>query len=129
MHVLSNTVAVADTYIVMSRDQVIAMDIAETIRHHCRNAHVIIADSRDAVLAHLSTYRGVSVVFLDSGPSAVRHAGIDLVATDSGARLVLFGDDAEDEWENGVVGGNSCNLLVRPFSAEMIAEFLSDCDR
>lgn len=114
-----------EVYVLMLRDFVVLKDLEDTVRDYAPAAIVLTASECDQALALIEGLDRISIAFVEAGAEAVAAARIDALVAARGGRIVLLGDDAEDEWE----AGNQTSvlpILLRPFSSQTVERLLAD---
>jgi hypothetical protein len=113
------------TYVVMTQDLVVLQDLSDTIAEFDPQADVFRAITLASAVDMIGSMERISVVFLEAGPGWITRAGVDAMVRARGGRLVLLGDDAEDESDAGGDETSRWTLLARPFSARTVCELIA----
>ena len=109
-----------DTYVVMATDYVVLRDLVETVRDFSPGAEIVASDRLDLVRELVSAVDRIAIAFLEAGPSRIARDGVEIAIRARGGRLVLLGDDAEDECEAMARAARAWPILRRPFSTRMV---------
>ncbi len=112
-----------DVYVIAVRDFVVLKDLEDTVRDFDPSALVITATCCDAAVGKIRAQDRLAAVFLEAGPGYVAAERMDHLVQSRGGRLVLFGDDAEDEWDDER-SARRWPTLQRPFSSQSVLSLI-----
>ncbi|WP_347311419.1 hypothetical protein [Defluviimonas sp. SAOS-178_SWC] len=114
----------ANAYLVAVRDFVVSQDLADTVREFDPGAMIVTARTCRETLNAIKTCDRLALAFVEAGPDRILRARLDVTIRERHGRLVLLGDDAEDEWETGGAPGRIWPVLMRPFSSQAVTALL-----
>lgn len=109
-----------DIYLIVVRDRVVLMDLADTVAEFDPRAVVLSRSSGAEAMAALRTHARLKLAFVEEGAGNVSRLGMDVAIAERGGKLILLGDDAESEWEAGDREALRWPLLMRPFSTQTV---------
>jgi hypothetical protein len=104
-------------FVLAVRDFLILNDLDDTIRDFDPLAMVVTLSDLDTALERIRSFDRITLAFLEAGPARLAASGLDTALAERQGRIVLLGDEAEDEWE---AGHRRWPTLLRPFSTGCI---------
>jgi len=114
-----------EVYVLMLRDSFVLKDLEDTVRDYAPGAVILTASEWDEALALIEGLDRLSIAFVEAGAEAVAAAQIDARVAAMGGRIVLLGDEAEDEWEADSQASR-WPVLLRPFSTQTVERLLAE---
>ncbi len=118
--VMVGSVTGKGTYLIVSSQGFVALDIAMTIEEFDPAAPVVAAVSTEDAVPALDAIDRVAVAFVDERPQAYAGSVFAQKVAERGGRVVLLGSAAEEE---GAALGFA--VLERPFSTDHVTSHLS----
>ncbi len=112
-------------YLVAVQDFVVSQDLIDTVRDFDPTAEVITARDCHGALLAVTSHPRLTLGFVEAGPDRVARAHLDVAIRRRRGRLVLLGDEAEEEWESGAHAGDDWPVLMRPFSTQTVTAMLA----
>lgn len=113
-----------ETYLIAVKSFVILQDLADTVREFDRAAHILGCGHVEELPERLALTERVAIVFAEAGPRDVAALCLDEAVRMRGGRLVLLGDDAEDEWDAGPASTRRWPTLLRPFNSQSVLSLI-----
>lgn len=107
------------TYLIVLRHVLVAQDIALTIAEFDPGARVVTAASVAEAMSLLPSVERLVMAFVGRGPDAYRASPLAQAVKDRGGRVVLMGEEAEEEGE-----AQGFAVLARPFGTGNIMAHL-----
>jgi hypothetical protein len=111
----------AASYLIVLKDCLVAMDLAESISDFDAGADIVARHSAACAIAALETIKRVAVAFVDTGPDHLAASGLMGMISARGGRVVLMGDEAETSGE-----ARGYPVLHRPFSQGLVLDHLAN---
>lgn len=107
------------TYLIVLRHVLVAQDIAMTIAEFDPAARIVTAASGAEAMSLLAGVGRLAMAFVGAGPGAYRASPLAQAVRERGGRVVLMGDEAEEEGE-----AEGFAVLARPFGTGNILAHL-----
>ncbi len=108
-------------YLIVLKDYLVALDLAESISDFDAEAEIVARHSAACAIAALEAIERVAVAFVETGPDQFAASVLSGMISDRGGRVVLMGDEAES---SGQARGYS--VLQRPFSQGLVRAHLAN---
>lgn len=113
------------TFVIVEKDHVVALDIAEILHEVCAYAQVLNFRTIDAAMAALSELERVSGAILSAPVPLLRQSGLVQALTARGGKVVMVEGPGIAE----AARTEGWCLLQRPFSQEMLQSAIAGiCD-
>ncbi|MDI3335567.1 hypothetical protein QKW60_04040 [Defluviimonas aestuarii] len=112
-----------DVYVIAVHDFVVLKDLEDTVREFDPTATVLTTTSCDEAITKIRTQDQLAMVFIEAGPVYISAVRMDELVRARGGRIVLLGDDAEDEWDEGR-SPRRWPTLQRPFSSQSVLSII-----
>lgn len=112
-----------NTVLIQEPDELISLDLAQTIKDAWPDATLILCRDPDQALARLSADRVPTVVILRQSLRAAHASGLAAPAMRLGARVLLT---AADEDETAQIEAAGWRAIEMPFTTEQVQQALRD---
>jgi hypothetical protein len=109
------------SYLIVLKDYLVALDLAESISEFDAGAQIVARHSAVCAIAALEAIERVAVAFVDAGLDQFVALGLQRMISDRGGRVVLMGDEAESAGE-----ARGYCVLHRPFSQGLVLSHLAN---
>ncbi|MCB1338208.1 MAG: hypothetical protein KDK10_12405 [Maritimibacter sp.] len=119
--------AQADVYLIAVRDFVVLRDLEDTVREFDPDAVVLTSTRLEEAIAQITAQSRLALAFVEAGPARVAEVKLDALVRSKGGRIVLLGDDAEDEWDGERPASHRWPTLLRPFSSQTVLSMIVAC--
>lgn len=113
-----------DVYLIAVHNVVVLQDLADTVRDFDPSATILTATNCAEALARLRSLERLTFAFIEAGSRRIADSRIDAEIRRRDGRIVLLGNEAEDEWDSGHPAARRWPILVRPFSSRTVVSML-----
>jgi len=125
---MDDGVSPGNIYLIEVRDYVVLTDLIGSVHDFDPGSHILTATGIGEAVAQLRSVDRLAIAFLEAGPRRVAQLKLDVEIRQRGGRLVLLGDDAEDEWEASSSPSHRWPTLLRPFTSQTVLSLIIAAD-